>query len=201
MRSLTLATPSLLAGIAIACEPAEEGVMTRPPRRPGKLLLGKLVIWKCFFASTIIVILVLGGYAWSSTETLSVQQRRAEAFNTLVFCEIGYAITTRFIKLSTLHPRVFSGNIWMFISCLLTAVFQVIITYVPGISGFFGLNRDMMGYQWARVIASMFITYFLVEGEKALVDPFLVPYIVIPFLKWVEKLPLPSWLRHGARRR
>ena len=173
--------------------------MTRPPRRPGKLLLGKLVIWKCFFASTIIVVLVLGGYAWSIKDGLTLAQSRAEAFNTLVFCEIGYAVTTRYIKLSTIHPRVIKGNIWMAVSIGLTAILQVIITYVPGISGFFALNRDMLGYQWARVIVSMFITYFVVEGEKALVDPVLVPYIVIPVLKWVEKLPLPSYMR--ARRR
>jgi hypothetical protein len=42
----------------------------------------------------------------------SVERRRAEAFNTLVFGEIGYSITTRFIKASTFHPRVFKGNPW-----------------------------------------------------------------------------------------
>jgi hypothetical protein len=41
-----------------------------------------------------------------------VHIRRAEAFNTLVFGEIGYSITTRFIKVSTVHPRVFRGNPW-----------------------------------------------------------------------------------------
>jgi hypothetical protein len=84
----------------------------------------------------------------------------------------------------------------MFVSCGVTAVLQCIITYVPGIAGFFQLNRDMQGYQWGRVIASMFITYFVVEAEKALVDPFLMPYIVFPFLKWVESWPIPNYLRN-----
>jgi hypothetical protein len=42
----------------------------------------------------------------------------------------------------------------------------------------------------------MFVTYLIVEGEKALVDPFLMPYIVVPLLKWFEGLPIPSYLRN-----
>lgn len=49
---------------------------------------------------------------WGQSTGLDVGLRRAEAFNTLVFGEIGYSITTRFIKTSTLHPRVLRGNPW-----------------------------------------------------------------------------------------
>ena len=49
---------------------------------------------------------------WGQSLGYSVNIRRAEAFNTLVFGEIGYSITTRFIKASTFHPRVFKGNPW-----------------------------------------------------------------------------------------
>lgn len=34
----------------------------RPPRRPGKRLLGKLILWRCAFVSCLLVILVLGVY-------------------------------------------------------------------------------------------------------------------------------------------
>jgi magnesium-transporting ATPase (P-type) len=137
---------AITMGMALAAEPSEEGIMSRPPRRPGKRLLGKLVIWRCFFASTIIVIIVLGLFAWASKDGLTLQQQRAEAFNALVFCEIGYSITTRFIKLSTLHPRVFRGNIWIWISCLVTAVLQAryqSFSRVGGISEFFHSYRSL----------------------------------------------------------
>jgi hypothetical protein len=49
---------------------------------------------------------------WGEALGYSVAHRRAEAFNTLVFSEIGYSITTRFIKASTFHPRVLKGNPW-----------------------------------------------------------------------------------------
>jgi hypothetical protein len=55
---------------------------------------------------------------WALSQGLSVGLARAEAFNTLVFGEIGYSITTRFIKASTLHPRVFKGNPWCVRVCV-----------------------------------------------------------------------------------
>lgn len=36
--------------------------MQRRPRRPGKRLLGKLILWRCAFVSGLLVILVLGMY-------------------------------------------------------------------------------------------------------------------------------------------
>lgn len=45
-----------------AAEPAEPDIMERPPRRPGKRLLGKLILWRCAFVSGLLVILVLGMY-------------------------------------------------------------------------------------------------------------------------------------------
>jgi hypothetical protein len=73
----------------------------------------------------LLVILVLGSFAWGMKEGLSLDRRRAEAFNVLVFGEIGYALTTRFIKASTLHPRALHGNPWCFLSIGLTAALQV----------------------------------------------------------------------------
>jgi hypothetical protein len=77
------------------------------------------------FVTHLLVILVLGSFAWGQSEGLSIARRRAEAFNVLVFGEIGYALTTRFIKASTLHKRALHGNPWCFLSIGITAALQV----------------------------------------------------------------------------
>jgi hypothetical protein len=41
------------------------------------------------FVTHLLVILVLGSFAWGMKEGLSLDRRRAEAFNVLVFGEIG----------------------------------------------------------------------------------------------------------------
>lgn len=51
------------------------------------LLQGKLVLWRCVFVTHLLVILVLGSFAWSGAEGQSLARRRAEAFNVLVFGE------------------------------------------------------------------------------------------------------------------
>jgi hypothetical protein len=41
------------------------------------------------FVTHLLVILVLGSFAWGMKDGLSLDRRRAEAFNVLVFGEIG----------------------------------------------------------------------------------------------------------------
>ena len=50
----------------------------------------------------------------------------------------------------------------------------------------------MTGIQWARVVVSMVALYLLVEIEKALVDPVLMP-IIRPVLAFIER-HTPEWL-------
>jgi hypothetical protein len=55
------------------------------------------------------------------------------------------------------------------------------------------MGEGMSGIQWARALVSMVIVYFVVEFEKALVDPVLMPIFVRPVLTWIEKYT-PAWL-------
>lgn len=60
--ALCCAVQAITMGMMLAAEPAEPDIMDRPPRRPGKRLLGKLILWRCAFVSGLLVILVLGMY-------------------------------------------------------------------------------------------------------------------------------------------
>lgn len=68
----------------------------------------------------------------------------------------------------------------------MTAALQVCLTYIPGLNGFFGMSEAMVGIQWARVIVCMFVVYIVVEIEKALVDPLLMP-MVSPVLDFIDQ--------------
>lgn len=58
------------------------------------------------------------------------------------------------------------------------------LTHTPGVNAFFSME-PMAGLQWLRVFVCMAIVYFIVEIEKALVDPVLMPFIK-PVLRWCE---------------
>jgi Ca2+-transporting ATPase len=143
--------------------------------------------------SVLLVIFVLGMFEWGAATGLSLPQRRAEAFNTLVFGEIAYALTTRFVKATSFHPRSFRGNPLCFISIAVTAALQFMLTYVPGLNTFFYMSEGMTGIQWARVFVCMVLVYAIVEVEKALVDPCLMP-AVRPILTFIEH-HVPKFLR------
>lgn len=51
----------------------------------------------------------------------------------------------------------------------------------------------MNGIQWARVVVCMLVIYLLVELEKALVDPVMVP-LMKPLTNWVNARA-PKWLK------
>lgn len=55
---------SVTLGLALAAEPPEPDCMDRPPRRAGKRLVGKLLLWRMFFVCHVIVALVIGMFVW-----------------------------------------------------------------------------------------------------------------------------------------
>lgn len=185
-------------GMMLAAEPAEPGVMAKPPRRPGKRLLGKLVLWRCLFVSTLIWGITIFCYWWSLKRGVDLDKCRAEAFNVLVFGEIGYSITTRFLKMTTFHPRGLRGNPLCFISMGLTATLQVFLTYTPGVQSFFSMPEGIEPRAWASAAVAMVLVYVLVEVEKALVDPIMMP-IVRPAINAISNCA-PSFLRLKEQR-
>ncbi|KAG2429432.1 hypothetical protein HYH02_014087 [Chlamydomonas schloesseri] len=182
---------SVTLGLALAAEPPEPDIMDRQPRRRGKRLVGKLLLWRMVFVCAVIVTLVLGMFFWAGKDAdtpgggYGLNERRSEAFNVLVGSQIAYFVNCRYIKLSCFHPRVFVGNPIAYISIAIVAGIMVFVTYVPGVNGFFSMSGSMDGIQWARVVVCSAIVFVVVEVEKALVDPLFMP-ILRPILAWLE---------------
>ncbi|KAG2431551.1 hypothetical protein HXX76_009565 [Chlamydomonas incerta] len=181
---------SVTLGLALAAEPPEPDIMERQPRRRGKRLVGKLLLWRMFFVCHVVVALVLGLFYWAGRGSSTpgggypLSQQRAEAFNVLVGAQVAYFVNCRFLKLSCFHPRVFFGNRVAYISISLVAALMVFVTYVPGVNKFFHMS-GMDGIQWARVVVATAVVYAIVEIEKALVDPLFMP-ILRPVLAAIE---------------
>ena len=160
-------------GLILVIEPAESTVMDRPPRRLNKGLIGSFFYWRNIYVTFIFITFVLGSVSWIKAMDpikYGPTSQRAIAFNTLIFCEIGYAFNCRFLKLSSLHPRVFRGNPAAWWCALFMGGLNVLVTYVPGLNGFFSMSA-MDGPQWGIVFLFMICSFLLVELEKALSDP------------------------------
>lgn len=160
-------------GLILAIEPAESTVMDRPPRRLNKGLIGSFFYWRNIFVTFIFICFVLGSVSWiKALDPIKYgpSSQRSIAFNTLIFCEIGYAFNCRFLKLSSIHPRIFHGNPGAWVCAFLMAGLNVLVTYVPGLNTFFSMT-GMDGTQWGIVIFFAVVSFLLVELEKVLSDP------------------------------
>lgn len=78
------------------------------------------MLWRMIFVSHVIVALVLGSFYWGEKQGFSLDERRGEAFAVLIAAQIAYFITCRFLKRTSLHPRLFFGNWVAFVSAAVT---------------------------------------------------------------------------------
>jgi len=176
---------SVTMGIAIAFEPAEPDVMKQPPRPSAKRIFGKQALWRCIFVSGLMVVAILGQFQWNLDINTSLNMARAEAFTTLVMCEIAYAFNTRFLRSSSLSLRIFQGNKWFYFAIFATAGLQVLLVHVPYLNYFFS-NEPLDGIGWGRCIGLALVLFIIVEIEKYLAPRYIMPFLT-PFIRCLRK--------------
>ncbi len=59
----------------------------------------------------------------------------------------------------------------------MTDLLQVFITFTPGIQSFFNVPDGLNWQGWVKSLVGMVFIYAVVEIEKALVDPVMVPLV------------------------
>jgi magnesium-transporting ATPase (P-type) len=121
-------------GIVAAVEPAEDGIMDKPPRRVGKRLIGRFLLLRIILGTAILVATTVGSVFWVQAEGYTMDEMRGQALNTLTFGSIAVTLSARFSESCSLHWRVFRGNVFIWWSVLITSVLQFVITYVPGLN-------------------------------------------------------------------
>jgi Ca2+-transporting ATPase len=122
--------PALTLGV----EPAERGVMRRPPHPPSESIfargLGRHVLWVGLLMGS----LTLGvGYAYWRAGDPGWQTM---VFTTLAFAQMAHVLAIRAEEDSTLAIGLFS-NRWLAAAVLATIGLQLAVVYVPGLNALF----------------------------------------------------------------
>jgi len=174
-------------GFVTAIEPAEDGIMTLPPRRVGKRLIGRYLFLRIILGTVLLTGCVVGSAVivnstYSGTfknedgtpmndeddEKETLYKIRATAFNVLDFGAMSVMLSARFAYNSSVTPKVFRGNPAALASCVIVAVLQVMCTYIPGLNTFVFGMKPMDGLGWGLTAASMVIVFSVMEIEKAI---------------------------------
>ncbi|MBQ0719018.1 MAG: cation-transporting P-type ATPase [Gammaproteobacteria bacterium] len=151
--------------LALSFEPGEAGVMRRLPRPRDQAILSRLLLWRVFFVSAILMSGTFGLFLWDIKQGNSIEHSRTVAVNTLVLFECFYLFNSRYISDSVLSWQGFSGNRWVLIAIATLLVFQLGFTYLQPMQTLFG-TEELELRVWGittLVAASVFV---LVELEK-----------------------------------
>ena len=123
-----------LPGLAMTVEPAERGIMRRPPFHPKENIFGRgmwqHILWVGLLMG--IVSLGLGYWAWSSGR----DDWQTMVFTTLTLSQMGHALAIRSGRESLFTIGLLSNKALLG-AVLLTFVLQLAVVYVPFLQGLF----------------------------------------------------------------
>jgi Ca2+-transporting ATPase len=151
-----------LPGLALAVEPAEKGIMKRPPRHPRESIfahgMATHILW---------VGLLMGGVS-IFTQSLSInnnsQHWQTMVFTVLCLSQMGHVLAIRSEKISLFSLGLLS-NRPLFGAVLLTFALQMATIYIPFLNPVFK-TTPLPPEDLLIALAFSSIVFFAVEGEK-----------------------------------
>jgi len=152
--------------LALAFEPSEADVMSRPPRDPAEPLLNAFLLWRVFFVSCLVVAGALGFFLWEQARGESIAAARTVAVNALVMGEIFYLFNCRFLFAPSYSLRGFTESRPVLISIAVVVALQALFTYVPLFQQLFG-TAAIDAVAWWRIFLFGAVLFVAVEIEKA----------------------------------
>jgi Ca2+-transporting ATPase len=124
-----------LPALALAMEPAEPGVMQRPPNPSSANIFDRPLVQRLLFLGILMAVISLGigFFYWQS----GASNWQTMTFTTLTLSQMAAALVVRSEKDSLLKVGIFS-NKQMVRAILATLVLQLFVIYVPFAQGIFG---------------------------------------------------------------
>ncbi len=153
--------------LALAFEPAEPGVMQRPPRPPGASILGGVFLWRIGFVSLLIGGATTAVFLYEMSAGSPLELARTQAVNTLVCGQAFYLFNSRFLQDSALSiARLVANRVaWIAVGAL--AALQLLFVYSPFMHLLFGSTAHGLRH-WLVPLGIGLAVFLIVEVEKVL---------------------------------
>jgi cation-transporting P-type ATPase F len=158
-------TTAVALGLMLAFEPAEPGIMARPPRSPSQPLLTRSLVWRISFVGALMLIGAFGLFELALESGLSTDQARTLAVNAFVAMEIGYLVNCRSLEHSVLSIGLFTNRLLLLGVSVMISL-QLLLTYAPPLQAAFS-TAALPATAWLPVIAVGIVLSALVGMEKA----------------------------------
>lgn len=154
-----------LPGFALTLEPAERGIMQRPPRDPNESIFAHGIWQHIVWVGLLIAALCLITQAWA----LSVGSPRWQTmvFTVLTTAQMGHVLAIR-SESESLFRQGFGSNLPLLYTVLLTLALQLAIIYVPWLNAVFQ-TTPLTAAEFGFCLAISPVVVIAVEIEKWLV--------------------------------
>jgi len=153
--------------LALAYEPAERGIMNRPPRAGGGSIISARELGFVLIVSVLIGGATLAAFAIVRATGSDMDGARTVAVSVLALGQLAFLLNCRFLGRSSLTPAVLRGNpvVWWSAGALIAL--QLVYTYVPFMNSLFE-SRPLAAQAWLLPLGFAVVIFFAVEGLKAL---------------------------------
>lgn len=154
--------------LALAYEPAERGIMRRPPRASGGPIIDRSELGFVLIVSLLIGGATMGVFYGVVATGEDIEVARTEAVLVLALGQLAYLFNCRFLTRSSLTVDVLRGNRVVWWSAIALVVLQLIYTYVPFMNVLFE-SRPLAAASWILPIVVSIGIFLAVEALKAVV--------------------------------
>ncbi|MBT9460546.1 MAG: HAD-IC family P-type ATPase [Rugosibacter sp.] len=157
-------TTAVLLGLPLAFEPAERGIMRRPPRPPGASILDRRLATRVLLVGVLMLLAAFGLFELALARGQSLAVARTVAVNAFVIMEIAYLFNCRSLHLPITKMAAFS-NPWVWWGAGLMLALQLALTYWLPLASLFG-TAPIDARAWGEISAVALAAIIIVELEK-----------------------------------
>jgi len=154
-------------GLVLAFEPAEPGIMQRPPRRADAPILSGQLLWRVILVSVLFALGAFGMFAWAESRGLSHEMARTMVVNTVVVMEIFYLFSVRYVHGTSLTWQGVLGTPAVLMGVGGIVVLQLAFTYLPIMQRVFD-TRGIAIVDGLAIIGMGVALLAIIEVEKRL---------------------------------
>ena len=157
-------TTAVLLGLPLAFEPAERGIMQRPPRQPGAPVLDAVLIERVILVGILMLAGSFGMFLLAAERGQSMAEARTIAMNVFVAIEIVYLFNCRSLRLPITAVAAFS-NPWVWWGAGLQLMLQLAITYWVPLNAAFA-TAPINARAWGEIALIALLAMGIIELEK-----------------------------------
>ena len=158
--------------LALGMEPADPGVMLRPPRDPRTGVITRRMWWDMVLVAIVMALGTLGVMDWAlpgglytAGEGGSLHRAQTMAFTTLVFCSVFQVFNARFEDRSAFTKLL--ANRWLWLALVVSIALQVVVVYTPFLQRAFHTAPLALG-DWLVCVVAASAVLWAMELKKLL---------------------------------